>query len=81
MVEPLGRVSRARGTVRVTGEKGESVREKTEGNPPGSQIRHNSTAAMPRLSLLGVANHAMGVASDELKRAKLAIKKLRRKKL
>ena len=33
VVEPLGRVSRARGTVRATGEKGERCRD-TEGEPP-----------------------------------------------
>ena len=54
---------------------GECVRD-TEGRLLGGQIRRNVTAAMPRLSLLRVANHALCGASDELKRAKLAQKKL-----
>lgn len=56
------------------GEKSDRVRD-TEEHLLGGRIRHNSTAEMPRLSLLRVANHAMRIASDEPKRAKLAIKK------
>jgi len=56
------------------GEKSEGCREKTNGRLLRGQIRINSTAAMPTQSK-DCANHAMRVASDELKRAKLAQKK------
>jgi len=47
VVELLGYVLRARGTVRETGERGDSVRDTGE-NPLRGQIRHNVTAEMPR---------------------------------
>lgn len=49
-VEPLGRVSRARGTVRATGEKGERCRETEEEPPLRGQIRIIVTAEMPTQS-------------------------------